>query len=607
MPAEQEVMRLYRSHIIHVAFILTGLIFLARLFFIQVLSDGYQLAAEKNIVQPVIERPHRGAIYDRHGDYLAYNVPIYDLMVIPNEVRHLDTLAFCQDFGIDLQTFERTLKKAKAYSYVKPSVFLKNLSQVTWAKTQDHCAEYLGFFVQARTVRKYPKPILANTLGHVGEISPQQLAADTAHHYRQGDMVGVSGLEKSYEEALRGHAGMQYKVTDAQGVAKGSFRRGSLDCPSIPGQDLRTTLDTALQLYGEQLMANKRGSIVAIAPQTGEILAIVSSPSYNPNLLVGRGRGSHFASLEQDIHAPLFHRPIMAVYPPGSTFKLAQALIALQENRFSTSTGYSCNEEPFKCHTHPPLLSLHEAIKYSCNPYFYYVFKSVVNPKVSNNPYVDTRVGLEKWCAYLKRFGFGRLLGIDLPGEKSGCVPDAQLYDKCHGKKGWKASTIRSLAIGQGELLMTPLQLANFAAILANRGYYYTPHVVKQIGEQPIMLAEAQDKHEVAIDQAYFEFLAKAMQAGVEGGTSRRACVQGITICAKTGTSENPHGEDHSICIAFAPREDPQIALVVCVENAGWGARAGASIAGLLIEQYLKGAVSRSWIQNYVLKGDFFH
>lgn len=600
-------MQLQRSHIIHIAFILVGLIFLTRLFFIQVLSDGYKLAADKNIIQPVVEYPYRGAIYDRHGDFLAYNVPIYDLMVIPKEVKHLDTLAFCQDFSIDLPTFHRAFKKAKAYSYVKPSVLLKNLSQETWAKTQDHFSEYPGFFVQARTVRKYPTSMLANTLGYVGEIGPQQLAADTSHYYRQGDMIGISGLEKSYEEVLRGHLGIQYKVSDAKGRAKGSFRGGALDQASIPGQDLRTTIDAALQLYGERLMKNKRGSIVAIAPQTGEILSLVSSPSYDPNLLTGRAFSSHFVSLEQDTLAPLFHRPIMAMYPPGSIFKLTQALIALQEQVIRTHTVYACNRKPINCHPHPSPLSLHEAIKHSCNPYFYYVFKNTINPKVSKNTYEDTRIGLEKWGGYLKRLGFGAPLGIDLPGEKSGCVPDVQLYDRRHGKGRWKASTIRSLDIGQGELLITPLQMANFAAIVANRGYYYTPHLVKQIGEQPIMLPEELEKHEVAIDRAYFEFITSAMQAGVEGGTSWRARVKGIAICAKTGTAENSHGEDHSICIAFAPSEDPQIALAVCVENAGWGARAAASIAGLLIEKYLKGAVSRSWVQNYVLKGDFFH
>ena len=599
-------MQLHRGHIIHAVFILVALIFLVRLFFIQVLSDEYKLAAEKNIIQPVVEHPYRGVIYDRHGNFLVYNVPTYDLMVIPKKVKHLDTLAFCQAFGMSRQAFDRALEKAKAYSYVKPSVFIKNLSQETWAKIQDHVAEYLGFFVQARTVRQYPMPILANTLGYVGEIGPRQLATDTSHYYKQGDMIGISGLEKSYEKVLRGERGIRYQVSNAQGIVQGSFQEGAFDRVSVPGEDLKTTIDIALQTYGEQLMENKLGSIVALVPQTGEILALVSSPSYNPNLLAEKGFSNHFVALEQDTLAPLFHRPIMAMYPPGSIFKLHQALIALQEKVICTNTSYPCNKKLLNCHPHPSPLSLHQAIMHSCNPYFYHVFRNIVNQKISKNSYEDTRLGLEKWCGYLQRLGLGTALGIDLPSEKSGCVPDAQFYDRRYGKGRWKASTIRSLDIGQGELLVTPLQMANFAAIVANRGYYHTPHLVKQIGEQS-MLPEEEEKHEAAIDRAHFEFVANAMQGAVEGGTAWRARIKGMAICAKTGTAENPHGEDHSVCIAFAPRDNPQIALAVYVEHAGWGSRAAAAIAGLLIEKYLQGTVSRSWVQNYVLKGDFFH
>lgn len=599
-------MRLQRGYIIHTAFTLVGLIFLVKLLFIQVLSDAYKIAAEKNIIQPIVEHTYRGVIYDRHGVFLAYNVPIYDLMVIPKKVKHLDTLAFCQDFGISLQTFDSALKKAQAHSYVKPSVFIKNISQETWAKTQDHFAAYLGFFVQARTVRAYPMPMLANTLGYVGEVGPQQLTADTSHYYKKGDMVGISGLEKSYEQVLRGERGIKYQVSDAQGIAKGSFKKGAFDQVSVPGKDLKTTIDATLQMYGEHLMENKLGSIVAIAPQTGEILALVSSPSYNPNLLTGKAFSNHFVALEKDTLVPLFHRPIMAMYPPGSIFKVHQALIALQEQVIDKHTCYTCNKKLLNCHAHPSPLNLQKAIKHSCNPYFYHVFRNIVNQKKSNNAYEDTRLGLEKWYGYLKMFGLGTTLGIDLPGEKSGYVPDAQFYDRRYGKGRWKASTIRSLDIGQGELLITPLQMANFAATVANRGYYYTPHLVKQIGEQPILPKDV-GQHEVAIDRVHFEFIAGAMQEAVVGGTAWRAHIDGIDVCAKTGTAENPHGADHSVCIAFAPRENPQIALAVYVENAGWGSRAAASIAGLLIEQYLQGTVSRSWLQNYVRKGNFSH
>lgn len=599
-------MRLHRAHIIHIAFVLVGLMFLIRLFFMQVVSDTYKLAADKNIIQRVVEYPYRGVIYDRYGDFLAYNVPSYDLIVIPKAVKHLDVAAFCQDFGITLPKFDSAMKKAKAYSYVKPSIFISNISQETWAKTQDHMAEYLGFFVQARTARQYPKPMLANTLGYVGAISAQQLAADTTHHYKQGDMLGISGLEASYEKVLRGVCGIRYQVHDAQGRARGSFKGGAYDHVSVPGENLTTTIDSVLQRYGEQLMDHKLGSIVAIAPQTGEILALVSSPSYDPNLLTGGDLGNHFVALEQNKLAPFFHRPIMAMYSPGSILKPYQALIALQEKVLLSSTAYDCNKKLRKCHPHPAPVNLHNAIKYSCNPYFYHVFRNIINPTTPNNADKGLCLGLATWCNYLKRFGLGTALGIDIPGEKRGYVPDAQFYDQHYGKGRWKASTIRSLDIGQGELLVTPLQMANLVAILANRGYYYTPHVVKQIGAQPISPQE-EDKHELAIDRAHFECIANAMQEVVEGGTAWRARIKGISICAKTGTTENPHGKDHSVCIAFAPKENPQIAIAVCVENAGWGSRAATAIASLLIEQYLKGDISRLWIHNYVLRGDFFH
>jgi penicillin-binding protein 2 len=592
--------------VIHITFISVGLIFLAKLFSIQVLSDAYKLAAERNIVQPVVEYPYRGAIYDRNGAFLAYNIPVYDLMVIPKEVKHLDTSAFCQDFGISLPVFHQLLEKAKVYSYVKPSIFIKNLSQETWAQVQDHAAAYLGFFVQARMVRQYPTPILANTLGYVGEIDAQKLASDSSSYYKQGDMIGISGLEKSYEKVLRGERGMKYQVSNARGIVQGSFKGGALDRVSVPGNDLHITVDASLQLYGEWLMENKLGSIVAIIPQTGEILTLVSSPSYDPNLLTGKNFGSHFVALRQDALAPLFHRPIMAMYPPGSIFKLYQALIALQEKVLCKHTSYACNKKLLNCHPHYSPLNLQEAIKHSCNPYFYHVFRNIINQKVSKNTYEDTRIGLERWCSYLQEFGLGAALGIDLPGEKGGFVPNTQFYDRVYGKGCWKASTIRSLDIGQGELLITPLQMANFAATVANQGYYYTPHLVKKISAQS-MLPEEVEKYTVAIDPTHFECIANAMQEVVEGGTAWRARIKEIAICAKTGTVENAHGADHSVCIAFAPRENPQIALAVYVENAGWGARAAASIASLLIEQYLKGTISRSWLQDYVRKGDFFH
>lgn len=597
---------LRRSDIVRIVYLLVGGIFIVRLLVMQVMNDVYKQAAEKNIIQPVISYPYRGMIYDRHGQHLVYNVPIYDLMVIPKEVKHLDKVSFCQAFDIPCQAFEKSLKKAQAYSYVKPSVFIKNLSQEKWARVQDHMTNFGGFFVRVRTVREYPLPLLAHTLGYIGEVSAEQLAADTSSYYKPGDMIGISGLEKSYEQVLRGKRGISYQCRDAQGIVQGSFKNGMLDRPPVPGEDLQTTLDTSLQMYGEYLMAKQSGSIVVIAPQTGEILALVSSPTYDPNLFAVGNTGEYFPTLQKNTAAPLLHRPIMAMYPPGSIFKPCQALIALQEKVIQPHTTHACNRKLLNCHEHPVPSNVQKAIQYSCNPYFYHVFKSIINQKVSTNPYEDTCIGLKKWGAYLKTFGFGVALGVDLLGEKNGHVPNTEFYDRRYGRGRWKTSTIRSLDIGQGELLVTPVQLANLSAIIANRGYYYTPYLIKQIGEQS-MTPDEHSKHEVAIDRAHFELVAHAMRAAVTGGTAWRAHIPDMIVCAKTGTAENPHGADHAMCIAFAPQDNPQIALAVCVENAGWGARSAAAIAGLMIEKYLRGTVSRDQMETYVRKGNFSH
>ena len=595
-----------KSYVIQGIVVFVGLIFIAKLFSIQVLNPTYTLAAEKNIIQRVEDYPYRGVIYDRHGNFLVNNEPIYDLLVIPKAIKHLDTLAFCQDFGISLQEFTKSLAKAKRYSYLRSSVLIKNIDHQSLAKAQDRLVEYTGFTIKARTIRCYPYPMLANTLGYLGEINAAQLALDSAHYYRQADLIGISGLEKQYETLLRGKRGLQYKITDAQGQEKGSFKNGALDILPIPGQDLTTTIDGALQGYGEQLMQNKIGSIVAIQPSTGEVLAMVSSPSYDPNLLIGKNFSSYFAALQKNSIAPLFNRPIMAMYPPGSIFKLVQALIGLQENVVTRNTRYACNKKLLNCHPHPSPINLHQAIQYSCNPYFYYVFKHLINQNIATDIYEDTRLGLEKWLTYVKQFGLAKQLGIDLPHEKSGYLPDVNFYDTRYGQGAWKASTIRSLDIGQGEILVTPLQMANLAAIMANRGYYYIPHLIKNTAQQKTALQGFQ-KQTIAIDRIYFEAMVYAMQDVVTHGPAWRAKIKDIAVCAKTGTAENPHGADHSVFMGFAPLEAPEIAIAVYVENAGWGSRAATAVAGLMLEKYLKGKISRRWIENYVLKGDFLY
>jgi penicillin-binding protein 2 len=596
-----------KSYVIKGLIIFSGLLLISKLFFIQVLSAGYRLAAEKNIVQRVTVPPYRGVIYDRNGEFLVYNVPIYDLLVTPKAIKNLDTLAFCQDFDISLAEFNKCLEKAKSYSYVKSSVLIKNIDHLALAKIQDRLGEYRGFTIQARIVRSYPKNMtLANTLGYLGEISAAQLEADTSHYYNRADLIGIHGLEKYYEPVLRGKRGYRYVITDARGQDKGSFKDGALDILPISGKDLTTTVDQGLQQYGEKLMQGKLGSIVAIQPSTGEILAMVSSPSYNPNSLIGRNFGAYFANLEKDSLAPLFNRPVMAMYPPGSIFKLVHTLIGLEEKLITPGTSFACNKNLVNCHPHPSPTNLHQAIQYSCNPYFFHVFKKIINQNLSKDIYEDTRIGLDKWLYYVKQFGLGKPLGIDIPNEKGGYLPDGGFYDARYGKGAWKASTIRSLDIGQGELLLTPLQMANLAAIIANKGYYYQPHLAKAINNEPLNLEQFK-KCEVAIDKAYFNFVINAMLDVVNNGIGWRARIKSIGVCGKTGTAENPHGADHAVFMGFAPVENPSIAIAVYVENAGWGPRSATAIAGLMIEKYLTGRVERKKLENYVLKGVFLY
>jgi len=587
-----------RSHIIQIIFILVALLFAGKLFWLQVMNTNYSLAAEKNIVQRIETYPYRGAIYDRHGHLLVYNVPIYDLMVIPKAVRKLDSDSFCELFQIDSKELIARLSRAKHYSATRPSVFIKDISQFALAKLVDKLIDYAGFYIRTRTIRTYPQPVLANTLGYLSEINACQLAADTTNYYKKGDLIGMSGLEAQYELLLRGSRGIKYKITNARGQLKASYKSGEMDIASIPGQDLTTTIDLALQKYGEKIMQNKKGSIVAIEPNTGEILAIISSPSYDPNLLVAPQLNTEFHALEKRSDSPLFHRPIMAMYPPGSIFKIIQALIALQEGVLQPSTAYACNQKLVKCHPHPVIHNLHQAIQYSCNPYFYHVFKNIINQQVVANTYQDTQLGLERWRSYLVQFGLGAPLGIDLPHEKAGFLPNAIFYNKIYGSGAWKASTIRSLDIGQGEMLLTPLQMANLAVIMANRGFYYTPHIVKNAH---FIL------HEVDIGKQHFELVVQAMYDVINNGPGWRAKLKDIAVAGKTGTAQNPHGEDHSVFMGFAPLNEPQIAISVYVENSGWGARAATAVAGLMIEKYLKGKITRINMENYVLEGNFQH
>ncbi len=599
-----------RRELFQFLIILTGIIFMVKLFLIQVIDTRYAQLADSNAIFRQPEYPVRGLITDRNGKLIVYNTPEYKLEVLLKDVRNFDSTKFCRVFSMsreELRAKFREMKGRKEFSRYKPTLFLNQLSNVDFAKVQDYLDEFPGFYVLARTARAYSTPALANALGYVSEISKRQLERDTTRIYKQGDYIGQSGVEGFYEEQLRGTRGIRFKLRNVKGIIQGSVENGVYDTLSIPGLDLSTGIDLDLQQYGEFLMKGKAGSIVAIEPSTGEILALVSGPSYDPNLLTGRQYSSNFRVISSDPNKPLFNRPLMAQYRPGSIFKIAQAMTALQEGVITPETRIRCDRSIINCHGAHSNEDLRGAISNSCNPYFHGVLRRMLNQGKVDDPYGDTRVGLAEWNKHITSFGFGKPLGIDLPNEKSGLIPSPAYYDVAYQNRPWKFSNIYSLAIGEGENLVVPIQMANFAATVANKGYFYTPHMVKAIGEDRNPLPQYLEKHYTTIDSSYFRIAADAMQAVVESGTgSYRAKLQDVVVCGKTGTVENnPPLFDHSAFIAFAPRRNPRIAISVYVEDAGPGARAAASIASLMIEKYLFGKTKRPYIEQYVLNGNF--
>lgn len=585
--------------------VLIGLVLLVKLFMIQVADDSFLRRAERNAIQRIVDHPYRGLIYDRNNSLLVFNNPVFDLMVIPQEFSVKDTATFCELFGIEKELLIENYNAAKNYSWVKPSSLIKQISNRDFARIQDFLIDYPGLFVTTRSVRAYPQSSAANALGYIGEISGPQLERDTLGYYMQGDYIGLSGLESFYEPELRGRKGVQYKMVNVRGVDKGSFKNGDLDTASIAGLNLQSTIDLDLQVYGEKLMAGKRGSVVAIEPKTGEILSMISAPTYDPNLLAGSKFGENYSTMNADESKPLFNRPIMATYPPGSIFKVVQSLIGLQDGVLTLNSTYSCNQSLVKCHNHPSPANLFGAIRNSCNPYYHQAFRTMINREESSNTYKDTQLGLDRWKESVEKFGLGTKLGVDMRGEKGGDVPGSTLYNRVYGEGRWKYSTIYSLSIGQGELLVTPLQMANLVSIFANKGYYYIPHLIKAIdGDSTRIDPKYLTKIDAGVDPQHFDMVQDAMAEALYG-TAARAIMKDITIAGKTGTAQNPQGEDHSVFIAFAPKENPKIAIAVYVENAGWGGRAAASTASLMIEKYLKGEVKRPQLEEYVLQGKF--
>lgn len=591
-----------RSIIIQGVILLIGLVFSIRLFSIQVINDEYKLAAQNNIVQEIVAYPYRGLVTDRNGKLIVYNTPVYDLMIVPKEVNIEDSVAICNLFKIDHKSFIKKYNRARRYSKILASTFLEQVSNDEFAKFQDQLIDYPGFYALPRTIREYPENTLSNALGYVREISRSQLNRDKSNYYRSGDYIGMKGIELSYEEELRGKRGIEYKLVNVQGVVKGSFNDGLYDTASIPGKSIQLTIDSDLQRYAEILMEGKRGSVVALDPSNGEILAYVSAPSYDPNLLSGSSLGKNYNALLNNKEEPLFNRPIQAMYPPGSMFKTVQVLIAMQEGQLGPQEKINCDYSPMGDHAPKGMYDVSRAIALSSNTFLYKIFRRVMLQNENDNMYIDSRIGLEKWNNYVYGFGIGKTLGVDLPGEKRGNVPTVKYYDQVYGTNRWKFSNIYSLSIGQGELLVTPLQMANLGALLANRGYYFTPHIVKNIDG---VVSTKSIKTNAGINANYYASIIEGMAKTVLSGTGFRSRVPDLEICGKTSTVENPHGEDHSGFVAFAPKENPQIALAVYVENAGQGARAAAAISGLLIEKYIQGTVSRPWMEEYVLKGDF--
>ena len=600
-----------RKNIVILIFLLVGLAFIIKLFNLQVLDSTYKKTATKNVLRERVDYPSRGLIYDRNGELLVYNQPSYDLLATPREIDTFDTLQMCVLLNIEKEELVKELVKAKSYSWYKPSIIVKQISPEHYAFLQEKMYKYPGFYFQTRTLRKYTYNTAAHVLGYVSEVNQSMLDKDS--YYKSGDYIGVTGIENAYEKELRGEKGASFFLVDVHNRVKGAYDKGRMDTRPVKGADLVTALDITLQKYGELLMQNKAGSIVAIEPSTGEILALVSSPSYAPGDLIGRARIENFPMLVADTLLPLYNRAVKAQYPPGSTFKMLNGLIGLQEKvitpstRFMCAHGYHVGSFTQACH-HDQEFSLTGSIAESCNAYYANTFRRILEAP----QYGNVKLGYEKWREHVVSFGFSQRISLEFGQELKGFIPTADYYQKrVFPYSKWRALPLISLAIGQGEIQTTPLQMANYAAILANRGYYYPPHVIKRIANSQIDEAFSK-RHYTTIDSIYFEDIMDGMEqvfSTEHNGTAYVSAIPGIRACGKTGTAENPHGPEHSTFIAFAPRENPQIAISVYVENGKWGSLYAAPIASLLIEMYLNGKIqsSRKWLEAQMLKTNLLY
>ncbi len=580
-----------------------------RLFYLQVINDTLKLKSDNNAIKIAYDYPERGYIYDRNGKLLVANQPSYDIMVIPKDIKDLDTIEFCSLLKITKDEFLKKIAKAKVYSPRLPSVFLAQLNKKEYAAFQEIKRKFIGFYIQKRALRDYQVDFGANVFGFITQVNDKIIEKNK--YYNSGDLIGRQGVEESYEDFLRGVKGVKYIQKDKYNRDIGSYKEGEFDTISVQGSDINLSIDAELQKYGEQLMINKRGGIVAIEPKTGEILALVTAPSYDPAILVGRQRSKNYTTLYKDsIAKPLYDRGLLAEYTPGSPFKILTGLIGLQEGVIDENTGFSCHHgfsyargRFMKCHDSGVSI-LHNGIYNSCNTYFANVYMKTINK------YQKPSDGVDIWCKHLKSFGLGKFMGYDLPTGKKGNIPSSKTYNKIYSDWQWSSKTIVSNAIGQGEVLMTPIQLANMIAIVANKGYYYTPHIIKKI-KGHVIDKKFRTKHLTTINKKYFQPIINGLFDVYNKGTAHGLNVDGIDICGKTGTAENfvkikgkrVKLQDHSIFVAFAPKDNPKIAIAVFVENGYWGKRWAGPITSLMIEKYIKKKISRKDFEKRMLEG----
>ena len=609
-------MKLNRKNKLLIGLCTAAAILIGKLFSIQIIDDSYKMDARNNTMVYSTIYPTRGIIHDRYGNILVGNKVAYDLMVTPREVEEFDTLGLAQVLGVDPELIRNKMAEYRRFRKKigwQTVVMIKQIPQEAYMRFAEVAYRFPGFRGQARSIREYPFNAGGNLLGYVSEVD-QRYIEKHPDEYKAGDYAGKTGIEAAREEELRGEKGYNIWLRNSRNKIESRYRDGEMDKEAIPGNDITTTIDAELQHYGQMLMANKVGSLVAIEPSTGEILTMVSSPGIDVDMLADIGR--HYSEISSNPYKPMFNRTVQAPYPPGSVFKLVNGLIGLQEGVVTPNTMYPCSmgykfgKNKLGCHAHKSPLSFEESIMMSCNAYYCYVLRDILE----NEKYGSIDEAMNRWNEYVKSFGFGQKLGSDFPSELSGFIPDADYYNRYYRKGGWKATTVISLSIGQGEIGCTPLHLANLCATLANRGHYYIPHIVKD-SENVTLDAKYKEKHYTLVDTVHFQKVIGGMYRAVNsgfgsGGTASIAAVEGLDICGKTGTAQNPHGDDHSVFICFAPKDNPKIAVAAYVENGGFGASYAAPIASLLTEKYLNGKISgddRKALEKRMLDANLLH